>query len=245
MMANDNKYGGMSREELKNELADIDLELSERDLLDLMDRFVSATDSGDEDRILPVAEKLAEQVGNADAAEVAGEIHFKRKHIPEAAGFFKLGAARGNTRAMLFMAEFYNCGQIPCEDPKKEYYYWVKKASGLGDVQASYQLAYCYRDGIGVKRNRQKYRALLQEAADGGCADAVKELAQLLIIGDRSIKPDLVKSRALLQQLVDEGDGEAIFILACTYIDVDPQKCDALLRQAAAKKVPEAMALVY
>lgn len=141
MMTNNKTYAGMSREELKNELADIDLELSERELLDLIENFVSVTDSGDEDRVLPFAEKLAEQVGNADAAEVAGEIHFKRKHIPEAAGFFKLGAARGNTRAMLFMAEFYNWGQIPCEDPKKEYYYWVKKASGLGDVQASYQLA--------------------------------------------------------------------------------------------------------
>lgn len=238
-----NNYNGMSPKKLKKELVDVDLLPSDRELLELTKSFLAAVDSGDEDQILPVAERLAER-GSADAAEIAGEIHFKRKKFKVAEVLFKQAAARGNTRAMLFLAELLNYGQIPSKDPQKEYFSLVKKASGLGDPQATYKYACCFRDEIGTDFDFEMFFSLLKDAAKGGCTDARKELAQLYITGKGLVKLDLEKARALLSDLVEQGDGEAILILGCSYIDSDPKQAKELFRQAAAKGLPDAKTVI-
>lgn len=56
----------------------------------------------------------------------------------------------------------------------------LEKAHEDGSVEATRLLGLCYKNGIGVKKNRSKAKALLKEAADKGDEDAVAELKKFI-----------------------------------------------------------------
>ena len=52
----------------------------------------------------------------------------------------------------------------------------IEKAYTKGSTEATRILGLCYKNGIGVKKNRSKAKALLKEAAANGDSDASAEL---------------------------------------------------------------------
>lgn len=56
----------------------------------------------------------------------------------------------------------------------------LEKAYADGSIEATRLIGLCYKNGIGVKKNRSKAKALLKEAAEKGDADAAEQLKKFL-----------------------------------------------------------------
>lgn len=56
----------------------------------------------------------------------------------------------------------------------------LEKAYEKGSVEATRLLGLCYKNGIGVKKNRSKAKALLREAEKKGDEDAAAELKKFI-----------------------------------------------------------------
>lgn len=79
-------------------------------------------------------------------------------------------AAKGNTTALINLANLFQQGQGVTEDQKKAMTY-VVKAAELGDARAQYELGIAYEKGTVVERNIDSAANWLKKAAEQGYAD--------------------------------------------------------------------------
>jgi hypothetical protein len=96
---------------------------------------------------------------------------FKMGHHDEARRIWEGLAKKGNTTALLNLANMFQQAQGVDEDQKKALTY-VRKGAELGDSRAQYELGMAYERGILVERNLQQAAAWFEKAARQGDVDA-------------------------------------------------------------------------
>jgi TPR repeat protein len=109
---------------------------------------------------------------NAAAAYKTGDYETARH------GWLAL-ADKGNTSAMLNLANLYAQGQGVEPDPA-EAIRWLEKAAALGDSRAEFELGMAYERGIGVDRDPRAAAEWFRRAADQGDKEAQFNLAVML-----------------------------------------------------------------
>ena len=82
---------------------------------------------------------------------------------------------------------------------------WYKAAAILGNSDATYKLACCYKQGKGVKQNDEKAFKLDQQLAEKGNTDAKYELACYYKHG-KVVEQDDSKAFELFQQAAEKGN---------------------------------------
>ncbi|MCH9806887.1 MAG: sel1 repeat family protein [Alphaproteobacteria bacterium] len=102
---------------------------------------------------------------------------YKAGNYDQARQMWEELAAKGNTTALVNLANLFQQGQGVTEDQKKAMTY-VKKAAELGDARAQYELGIAYEKGTILERNIESAagwlkKAALQDYADGQFAYGV------------------------------------------------------------------------
>jgi uncharacterized protein len=90
---------------------------------------------------------------------------------------------------------------------------WFQKASTLGHLEATRQLAHCFLSGNGVEKNDQFAQSMLKKAALMGDAKAMVDLGQLLA----PFSPE--ESTKWYEEAALKKDPEAMYQLGLAYRD--------------------------
>jgi len=98
------------------------------------------------------------------------------------------------------------------------------------DARSAWQLALKVRNGDGEAADAARARALLMQAAQGGVAQAMFLLSNMLAAGEGG-PPDAAEARRWLEMAAEREYPEALQQLALT--ERDPRKAELLMRQAA------------
>ncbi len=99
-----------------------------------------------------------------------------------------------------------------------------KKAAEKGHIKAEYELALCYRDGIGLDKNGELALMWLTEAADSGCGKkAIRAILEICKCWDEEHNSILHLPIYVywLKRLAELGDTDAMYKLAEFYFDGD------------------------
>lgn len=88
-------------------------------------------------------------------------------------------AERGNTSAMLNLANMYDQGQGVRQDPAAGLV-WLERAAALEDARAQLQLGLAYENGHGVERDPRQAAKWFRKAAEQGDATAQFNLGVML-----------------------------------------------------------------
>jgi hypothetical protein len=92
-------------------------------------------------------------------------------------------AEAGDPRAQFALGKLYQSGSLaPDGTPQHDYTgaaYWYNQASDRGEVQAMYELAIFYRDGLGVPTDASRSFQLLQKAAEANYVPAMTPLSDV------------------------------------------------------------------
>lgn len=132
-------------------------------------------------------------------------------------------ADRGNTSAMINLANMYEQGQgIPAD--KGVARTWMEKAAALGDSRAQLHLGEDYEAGHGVERNPREAAAWFRKAAEQGDATAQFNLGVMLATaygeGLAHSPPDQrAEAAAWLEKAADGGHPDAAGFLASLKAD--------------------------
>ena len=90
-------------------------------------------------------------------------------------------ADAGDAKAQLALGELYQSGGLASDGTAQHDYagaaYWYHQASDRGDVQASYELANFYHNGLGVPADASQSFQLLQKAAESNYVPAMSPLS--------------------------------------------------------------------
>ena len=121
----------------------------------------------DEERYLMVL-RYSYHCGNAEAAfELATIYRNKRKDggersLDDSIDLLEYAASKGHIPAMERLALFNYQGSTPgnSQDESQSLSYWTRAADG-NSADSMIYLSLCYRDGVGVKRNKETARSLL------------------------------------------------------------------------------------
>lgn len=119
-------------------------------------------------------------------------------------------------RAIVFVAlgghTVYLNGEGVVADAK-EAEAWFGKASALNDPSGTFALAECYLAGRGVKQDKVKAVALLQDAADHKSGDAKNLLGKLSLNGEAGFPVNKMTAAELFRQAKELGCPEAFYNL--------------------------------
>ena len=85
---------------------------------------------------------------------------------------------------------------------------WLRRARRHGSVEALDYLGYCYRHGIGVRRNEKKGFTLSLEAS--ATVAAAKYAVAVCYLRGIGIRKDVVVGRRLMRAAARAGDSEAL-----------------------------------
>jgi TPR repeat protein len=96
---------------------------------------------------------------------------FKMGHHDEARRVWEELAKKGNTTALLNLANMFQQAQGVDEDQKKALTY-VRKGAELGDTRAQYELGMAYERGTILERDLQQAALWFEKAAEQGEMDA-------------------------------------------------------------------------
>lgn len=96
---------------------------------------------------------------------------FKMGQYDEAKAIWEELAKKGNTTALINLANLYEQGNGVKKD-KKESMKYIQKAAELGDYRAQYDLGIEYEKGIYVKRDIDKAEYWLKKSCENGNAQA-------------------------------------------------------------------------
>lgn len=117
----------------------------------------------------------------------------------------------------------------------------------MQDLNSIYELARCYRGGIGTDVNLDKMIALYQQAAEANHVQALTDLALCHEYGF-GVTQDAFKAQEYIQKAVDLGFPYAQYVLGRYYLNGLVQQDTAqglhLLEQAAERNVGEALLLL-
>ncbi len=134
--------------------------------------------------------RLADERGDPQAAFALARAHLEGAGVPQdpakAKFYFERAAEKNHPTAL------YNLGIIAIEgeiqDFKKAAEFF-NRAADLGDLDATYSLAFFYRNGQGVEKDEERATALLKQAADQHHLAAMIDYAISLFNG-RGTKAD-------------------------------------------------------
>lgn len=142
--------------------------------------------------------ELAKQ-GDADAQNTVGGWFYTGKHVEqnynEAFRLWGLSAKQGNSLAIGNMGLCYQTGhgveadslkasklyQKSIEKGNKALFNQQVEEAKKGNVFSSMFIAYCYQNGVGVKKDPKGAEPYLKIAADKNCLTAERDLAMLLL----------------------------------------------------------------
>lgn len=143
----------------------------------------------------------------------------------------KAEAQNGNTEAALLLGMMYERG-ISVPENQVDALYWYQQA-GMSNPVTSFILGTYYSQGIGLSKDMNKGRELLQQSADAGFAYAWLNLAVLKQQSGEAFATDLDRARLL-------GNSKAGLLLADSYLlgtnDSDNIKQAAEIYQYFAEK---------
>ena len=146
---------------------------------------------------------------------------------------FRQAAELGDAEAQFELADVFRADNDPATA-----FDWDIKAAERGYPKAQYNVAVCYRDGIGTSPNPGKQFYWYQKAAENSIAEAKCGLAICYLHGTGTSQ-DFEKAIYWFQQASNDGHTEAKIRLAGAYtegigVPVDKEKGLAFLREAAA-----------
>lgn len=111
------------------------------------------------------------QDGSRDAVRnLEGYAHYKMGQYDEARAIWEELAAKGNTTALINLANLFQQGQGVSEDQRKALDY-VATAAELGDARAQYELGMAYEKGHVLERDIVKAAEWLKRSAEAGNPD--------------------------------------------------------------------------
>lgn len=132
------------------------------------------------EELMAIIKEEEEKSKSSNLAYLLGLIYYGGRIVPEskaeAEKWYLKSIEKGSVSARCKLAQYYI----------KEQYQYVKgfklieQAYRFGSLEGTRLLGLCYRDGIGVKRNRRMAKALLREAADKGDTGAIEELKMFI-----------------------------------------------------------------
>jgi TPR repeat protein len=91
---------------------------------------------------------------------------------------------------------------------------WFSRAANEGVAPAMHNLAWCYRDGIGVKKNKRMEAEWLLTAAYAGYAPSMFDYACLATFGSVTVEQDLNKAMMWIKRAAEAGDCRAMDLFA-------------------------------
>lgn len=129
---------------------------------------------------------------------------------------FQECASRDDARAEYILALCYKNGGVGVEKNPDLAFYYFKKASVHGDVDALFRLAMCYYEGDGVNKDITQAISCFREAADHGDAEAAYRLSLAFSRGE-GVSLDAVEATRWLEIAADCGHAESQFQLGLRY----------------------------
>jgi uncharacterized protein len=113
----------------------------------------------------------AQEDGSRDAVRnLEGYAHYKMGQYGEARRIWEELAAKGNTTALINLANLFEQGQGVEADRVRALAY-VREAAERGDARAQYDLGLAYEKGDGVDRDIELAAGWLKRSAEGGNPD--------------------------------------------------------------------------
>ena len=154
------------------------------------------------------------------------------QNLEKSAQWLGKAAILGDAEAQFEMADILRTFGDP-----DEAFYWDKKSAEQDWPPSQYNLAICFRDGIGTSTNPAQSFFWYRKAADNGLVEAKLGLAVCYIHGIGT-PTNLQRAVYWLQQASNDGNAEAKRRLGAAYImgvgcPVDEETGLSLLREAA------------
>lgn len=125
-------------------------------------------------------------------------------------------AEDGDIAAQTKLGTYYLTGQHNFSIDYEEGVKWLEKAAESGDSGAQTNLAYCYENGMGVKKSHKLAFMWLEKASSQGVPEALVGLSEFYLKG-LGITKDLERGFALCKQAAEMGFSEAQFRLGQLY----------------------------
>ncbi|WP_437919465.1 tetratricopeptide repeat protein [Sphingobacterium sp. LRF_L2] len=139
--------------------------------------------------------------------------------------------------------DYHQSGQKKTEEAFSCYKYGAHNQ----DLNSMYELARCYRFGIGTAGNIDEAIALYRQAAERNHVQALTDMALCYEYG-YGVGQDVYQAQEFIRKAVDLGYPYAYYVLGRYYLDglvtQDSTQALQLLQEAVQKKVPEAMLLL-
>ncbi len=130
-----------------------------------------------------------------------------RPSLKRAMKYLEMAVELGQADAMTSLGKIFFEELDPPDWPRAIALY--KAAAARGREHAMYNLALCYRDGEGVRRNLATSLRYLKRAADAGHPQAMAQLALAILHG--ATKADGRDPRRLIRMAADGGDELAAY----------------------------------
>lgn len=117
----------------------------------------------------------AASAGNGPAMTALGDLYTSGKGLsaPDPAtalSWYDKAAASGDAGAMLHVGRLHLNANPP---EYRAALQWFQKAADKGNADAAMELAHCYANGLGVRRDVEKAKAMYEQAAKSGNAEAM------------------------------------------------------------------------
>lgn len=103
-------------------------------------------------------------------------------NLEKAVGYYETGVERGDLTSSYYLGLLYLTGTEPDYAKAAELFASVEGSdnkSATGVVEAGYELAVLYEQGLGIEQDLGKAKELYQEAAGYGCEEAATALERL------------------------------------------------------------------
>jgi len=138
---------------------------------------------------------------------------YKLGHYDKAKKIWEDLAAKGNTTALINLANMFQQGQGVTEDQKEAMIY-VKRAAKLGDARAQYELGMAHEKGTVVERDIDKAAAWLKKSAEQDDSDGQFAYGVMLATGkgkglDKATSEQRTEAISWLKKAKANGNLEA------------------------------------
>lgn len=137
--------------------------MNKKEAIDLLDTLNSKRQLNEEEKFLNVEllEYLYRTTKNTHYATMLGGFYYGEREFKLAEKYYLIGATRNDIWACSGLGYIYYYGRVGKPDYKKAFYYY-KRASDLGDFEATYKLADMYKNGYYVEKDYELYKALIE-----------------------------------------------------------------------------------
>ncbi len=121
------------------------------------------------------------------------------------------------------------------------------QSAEAGDLQAQYELGWCYAEGRGVETDAETARMWIRKAADGGFAKAEYDL---FLYGLETFPVDTSANFQYCRRAADHGSIEAEYALGKCYLtgyglSIDTAQAEAVFQRLAQTGDPDAMVQLF